>query len=236
MYNIAIVEDENESVENLEECLGKYSKEANVDFHIKRFRNGAEFVLNYKAVFDLVFMDIDMPKMNGLEAAKKLREVDSEVILVFVTLLVKYAIRGYEFKAFDYMIKPVVYGLLKIRLDKILIEREKARKKDITLPLNNGFLRVDAFSLNYVEVSGHNVVYHTTNGDFATYGTMKDVERMLPSNLFCKCNRSYLVNLRNVFKIDNDYLVVGRDKLFIGRTRKKEFLDALQTYETEGDK
>lgn len=235
MYNIAIVEDEDTFVEQIEEYLEKYSKEKKFEYHTTRFKNGAEFVLEYKPIFDIVFMDVDMPKMNGFEASKKLREIDKDVTLIFITLLAKYAIRGYEFNAFDYILKPVVYGSLKIKLDKIIAEREKSSKKFITIPVNSGLLRIDVHSLNYVEIDVHKIIYHTSEGDYEAYGTMKSVEKILPSDLFCKCSRSYLVNLRSVSKIENDYIVVGKDKLWVGRTRKKEFLDALQNYELSGN-
>lgn len=232
MYNIAIVEDEKESTDVLEQCLNRYSKEKNVSFRITTFKNGAEFVLKYKPIFDVVFMDVDMPKLNGFEAAKKLREVDSEVVLIFVTMLAKYAIRGYEFDAYDYILKPIVYGSLKIKIGKVLKERKKVGNRDIVLPVGNGFLRIDAFSLDYIEISGHNIIYHTNEGNYETYGSLAVIEKVLPKNLFCRCNRCFLVNLRSVFKIEGDYVVIGENRLFIGRTRKKEFLKAMQKYES----
>ena len=235
MYSIAIVEDEDDFVLSLESYLEKYSKEKKIEYKTTRYRNGAEFVLEYKPDFDVVFMDIDMPKMNGFEAAKKLREIDQEVTLIFITMLAKYAIRGYEFNAFDYILKPVVYGSLKIKLDKVIVEREKIKKKEITIPLSDGFIRIDISSLNYVEIEGHHIIYHTSDGDYQFYGTMKMVEKILPTKVFCKCSRSYLVNVRNISKIENDYVVIGKDKLWVGRTRKKEFLKAIQDYEIYGE-
>ena len=91
--NICVVDDEIENIENLKKMLNQYSKENNVEFNITSFNDGWEFISTYKPIYDIVFLDIVMPKMNGLEAAEKLRNKDKVVLLIFITNMSKYAVK-----------------------------------------------------------------------------------------------------------------------------------------------
>ena len=117
---IAIVEDEAASAQLLEECLLRYRTEAGAEMMITRFSNAEELLRDYRGEFDLLFMDVDMPGINGIDASRRLREMDSRVVLIFVTNLAQYAIYGYEVDALDYILKPVNYYALKLKLRKAL--------------------------------------------------------------------------------------------------------------------
>ena len=99
MLRIAIVEDEDQEAQILSDCLNKYAQEHKCVYSIQRFSDGVAFLSAEKAVFDLVFMDVEMPFMDGLKTAEKLREKDSQTVLVFVTKLFQYAVNGYEYNA-----------------------------------------------------------------------------------------------------------------------------------------
>ena len=123
MYKIALVDDEFESAELLSHHIEKYANDCGILFNISRFKNGLNFIEDYTPEYDIVFMDIDMPQMNGLEAVEKLREIDSAVLVVFVTYLSKYATHGYKYDALDYMVKPISYSAFRITMDRA-IQRE----------------------------------------------------------------------------------------------------------------
>lgn len=230
MYKVAIVEDEHESAENLIKCLDEYTKECDVQFSFTHFKSGLDFLERYSFDYDVIFMDIDMPKMNGLKVAKELRKIDQSVLLVFVTFLAKYAIKGYEVDAMDYLLKPLNYNAFKLKLDRILSRCEKRDNTEIVLPTSEGSIRINVADLNYVEVENHHITYHTANGNYQAYGAMRTILKQLPTEQFYMCNRCYLVNLRNVTRIDGYSVMVGSETLSISRPRKKEFLDALHRY------
>ena len=230
MYKIAIVEDEWESAENLTECFEKYTEEYGVEFNITHFKNGFNFLDEYTPDYDIVFMDVDMPKMNGLNTAKKLRAIDTSVVLVFVTFLAKYAINGYEVGALDYVLKPVNYNTFKIKIDRAIGSCASKAREEALLPTLGGTMRIELYKLNYIEISNHDIVYHTQDGEIRAYGTMRAIEKLLPEKQFCKCNRCYLVNLRNVTRIDGGTVSVGGDILAVSRPRRQAFLDALHEY------
>ena len=110
MYTIAIVEDDKTQAASLKEYLLRYAAENGEAFAVKTFSNAVIFLEKYTAVYDVVFMDIKMPYLNGIAAAHKLRELDKGVLLFFITSLTQYAIRGYEVDALNYIVKPVEYN------------------------------------------------------------------------------------------------------------------------------
>ena len=110
MRNIAIVDDDENIRQQLQSYLKKYTENFGEDFVVSEFSIPEAFLTNYKSNYDVVFMDIDMPGMNGLQAAKRLRELDEKVVLIFVTNLAQYAIKGYEVAATDFVVKPVEYS------------------------------------------------------------------------------------------------------------------------------
>ena len=109
MYHIAIVEDEAEFSMQLQTFLEQYQKEETIRFKISVFHSGEELLKEYQPVYDVILLDIEMPGINGMDAAAKLRESDQEVVLMFITNIASYAIRGYEVGALDFVMKPLTY-------------------------------------------------------------------------------------------------------------------------------
>ncbi len=230
-YNIAIVDDEQQSIDSLRQCLDLYANEFGVDFNIELFTDGADFLSGYKSGYDVVFMDVDMPKLNGLLTAKSLRGFDDDVVLVFITNLAKYAIKGYEVNARDYILKPLNYSAFKMKIKRILASVKIRQDKNILLSNNGTTVKVDESSIYYIEISNHNIIYHTVKGDFSSYGTMKLVEKNLSKSQFFRCNSGYLVNLEHISKvIGNEVVISNGDRLVISRARKKEFLEHVHKF------
>ena len=109
MIRVAIVEDEDIAARQLEQCLQQYESGHDIRFSSCRFRDALEFLEQYQPLYDLIFMDIGMPGLDGMEAAVRLRAMDSVTPLIFVTSMVQYAVRGYEVDALDFVVKPVRY-------------------------------------------------------------------------------------------------------------------------------
>ena len=109
MLRCAIVEDSPRELEHLKECLARYSAERDIPLETTAFGDAASFLEHYRADYDIVFMDIELPGINGMEAAHRLREIDRQVILIFVTNMAQFAVKGYEVDALDYIIKPAQY-------------------------------------------------------------------------------------------------------------------------------
>lgn len=121
IINIAVVEDEQQQILNYQNYLDRFQKERKITVKTHYFNDGLFFLEQYhQNEFDIVLMDIAMPQMNGLETAKRLRTVDKNVCLIFITTLAQYAIKGYEVDALDFLIKPVRFDLFSIKLEKAI--------------------------------------------------------------------------------------------------------------------
>ena len=107
---IAVVEDEEICRRELRSCIEEFMGRDGREWgtpEISEFSDAEAFLSGYRSVYDIVFMDIEMPGMSGMRVAEKLREMDGDVTLVFVTKMAQFAIKGYEVDAFDYILKPV---------------------------------------------------------------------------------------------------------------------------------
>lgn len=231
MVNIAIVEDERAASNLLREHLTRFSEEKGVQFSVRIFENAVIFLTNYHADFQVIFMDIEMPHLNGMEAAKKLREIDPTVVLVFITNMAQYAIKGYEVDALDFVLKPVSYYRFSSLLQKILRQMEKRRDVVLTIRTPGSVRRLSASSVAYISVEDHLLLYHTEDGVIESWGSLKSVLENLAPHGFIQINKSSVVNLRHVRSVSGDTMLVGDTAKFtLSRGRKAEVLAALNRF------
>ena len=227
--SIAIVEDSREEAETLLAYFARYGTEKGVAFKTAHFTSGEEFLSKYRPVYDLVFMDIGLPKLNGMEAAARLRELDRAVTLIFVTNMAQFAVKGYEVDAFDFVVKPVSYANFALKLQRALNKLERRRDTEVLITLSDSIFRIPASRIKYVEISGHKMVYHTTEGELSAYGNLKEAEAALGGQ-FVRCNNCYLVNLNYVQAVRGYTALVDGDELQISRPRRKVFVQAINDF------
>lgn len=232
MIRVALVDNEPNESRHLRSLLDRYSESSSVYFQICVFENGMQFLEACRAnQFDLVFMDVDMPHMDGFQTARKLREKDPTVVLIFVTNVAQQAIRGYEVNALDYIVKPLTYEAFFLKIPKALALCQRNRSSRISVKTRTGQTVFPADSVIYISSNGHHITYYTEQGEVEAYGTMKDIERTLTEPMFFRCNSGYIVNLGFVRQCDADTLkLTNGASVEISRARKKGFLEALQKY------
>lgn len=230
MYHIAIVEDEKEFTAELQEYLKKYQTEHNVSFKISIYGDGAEILDDYQPLYDVILLDIEMPGVNGMEAAERIRKTDSDVVLMFITNMASYAIRGYEVGALDFVMKPLSYYTFSMKLTRALKRVMQRQQQQILLNIAGGIKKIGVQQIYYVEVQNRMLHYHTDEGEFVVKGTMQSVEQMLSPYSFVKCNHWYIVNLMHVSEIRGNVAIVGGHELEVSRRNRTAFLKALTEY------
>lgn len=227
MYRIAVVDDDREFSAKLREYLEQYARENDESFEIEVFYDGAEILKDYTPRYELILLDIEMPAVNGMEAAQKIRELDESVVLMFITNMAQYAIHGYSVGALDFVMKPISYYPFSMKIKRALKRVQKKEIPTILLTTSDGVRRLKVSQIYYVEIQGHMLHYYTEEGEFVMRGTLSSVEKMLPSSLFVKCNHWYLVNLMHVTEVRKNTTVVGNFELEVSRRNRAGFLKAL---------
>lgn len=231
--NIAIVEDEEIPACTLKEYLDLYSKEAGVSFTVERFKSSEELLNNYRSIYSIVFLDIELPGINGMECARQLRKLDETITIIFVTNMSQYAQKGYEVDALDFVVKPVRYPAFRLKMKKAINIISQRTNNDITIKRDNGLYRTSIDKILYVEVFGHLLKYKLIDDTIETRGTLSGIEQTLQDSGFLRCNKCYLVNPKYIKGIHNyDIEMTNGEVLKISFHKKKEFMNALMKFYT----
>lgn len=230
MIRIAIVEDEEEYIQQLTTYLEEYQKSSNEEIEVTVYRDGDEITSRYKSQFDIILMDIQMKFINGMTAAQEIRNIDSSVIIIFITNMTQYAIQGYKVGAMDYILKPISYFAFAERIRQAVSKLKHRNSNYMVIPIKGGVIRLDIADIYYIEVQGHNLIYHTSTGLYTSPGTISAAEKALSSYGFSRGNKSYLINLAHVDGIQDKCAQVKGESLPLGRPRQSAFLQDLTKY------
>lgn len=230
MRNLAIVEDEDDAAELLNSYIEKFAVAAGQEFNVIRFKNAVEFLEDYKAVYTVVFMDIQMPKMNGMDAAIELRKLDKTVSLIFITNMIQFAQKGYEVDAVSFLVKPVNYFDFSMKFRKALDISVLNEERSIIVRNQGGLCRISTDKLMYVEIISHRLYYHLIDDVVEVTGVLSVVEKELGAYGFLRCNKCYLVNPQFVVGVKGFDVQVGNAVLQISRPRRAAFLSELANW------
>lgn len=228
---IGIIEDDPASAQLIVDYLKRYQSEFNQEFTVSLFDDGETLVERYKPTYDILLMDIEMARMNGLQAAKKIRERDDSVVIVFITAAPQYAISGYEVQALSYVLKPVPWFAFSQELKRSIDAVRRRNDDSMLVETGTNQMRVLLSDILYIESIRHTIIIHTFDGKLSITGTLKELETRLAEHDFFRSNSCYLVNLRHVTGVrDQDSVMSNGELLRISRPRKKAFMQALTDY------
>ncbi len=230
MIRVAIVEDEAEIREQLMGYVQRYTRQYGTAFEVKTFADGLEILEDYRPAYDLILLDIEMKHLDGMETARRIRELDPDVMLMFITNMAQYAIKGYAVGALDYVLKPVPYFAFSQQLQKVEAQLRRRTRHYLAVPVEGGLRRLDTSRIYYIESEGHRVHFYTEEGDFVAPGALKALEEKLADRPFARCNSGYLVNLAQVRAVQQNTVEVGPYELQVSRPKRKSFLAALTDY------
>lgn len=222
-YRIAVVDDSEEEANTLQAHILKYFAATEDSCTLEIFHGGYSFLDGPTVGYDLIFLDVEMPGLDGLQTAKEIRMKDEEVCLVFITHFAKYAVSGYEMQAFDYMVKPLAYRDFEFKMQRILRTLKRKQGSSVYVKINREILRFDLKEVCYLEQRNHDLYWHLTEKRvYKVKRPLKDAEKELAGGTFLRCNSCYLVNLRHITALRGNIFVVDGEEIIISRAHKKE--------------
>ena len=230
MFQVAIVEDEQAYISQLTHYIEKYRRAHGTDISVSVFHDGDEILENYNGRFDIILMDIQMRFMDGMTAAEEIRKVDQKVIIIFITNMEQYAVRGYQVDALDYIVKPVEYYSFSRKLDRAISRIRRHGSSFITIHAGGGIYKIPASQIIYIESEGHNLHFFTTGGEYISRMNISDAEKELVHCGFYRCGKGYIVNLDKVDSYVDGICRLGSHSIPVSRAKKKEFLSVMTDY------
>lgn len=230
MIRIGIAEDDQAYIDQIQEYLNRYMREYGETFSVSVFRNGMQLAFDYQPVYDILLLDVEMPVLDGISAARRIRKLDGEVIILFITNMAQYAIDGYAVRARSYILKPINYYGFSLELQEAIESLKRRQVNALLLPTDDGLTKVPIGRVIYVESQKHDLLLHTSGETIRIRAKMKEMEEKLQDYYFCRSSVSYLINLAHVNGISGDSVLVGGKTLPISRQRRKEFIAALTAY------
>ena len=229
---VAIVDDEKVIREQIKKLAVKYESDCNV----KDYETGEELLAEGKK-FEVVFLDIQMEGMNGIDTARALREKQEDMVVIFITGVKEYVFEAFDVSAFHYLLKPVeekkfsgVFELAKKEVEK----RTTQGQKNIFIKTRNRSFTINHENILYIEKRGKKVEIHTSNEIIETYASMNDLEKQLGGN-FYRCHRGYLVNMAHIAEYENDSISLSNgENIFMAKERYNEFVKEYMRYLRNG--
>ena len=208
MLRIAICDDEQFYREKIKYLLEEYLQAKGMLYTLHLFLSGEDFLeqCENNVRFDIVFLDISMEEVDGIQAAQRIRSFHSDTYIVFVTAFIDYALEGYKVNAVRYLMKDTLEIALEECMNAILQKMQVAR---VTFSFLEGEKRLYTDNILYVESRGHKSIFHYMESEMVSYqiyDKLDSVERNLEGYGFLRIHKSYLVNMKHIRKISN-YIV-----------------------------
>lgn len=231
MLHIAICDDETDFVTHLTTLIQQYSAETGEEIKITAYYDGMELIERYDTNIDLIFLDIQMRLLDGLHTAQRIRELDENVGIIFLTTLTQYGLEGYKYQAADYIIKPIKYVRLKAELNQWLKKHRHNDSPSIVVVNDSGKYKIALKSLRYAETFNRKLLLHTEQENIISYKSMKEMEQELSQAGFVRCHTSYLVNLFYVKGVQKlEITLITGEQIPISQPKRKAFMEQLTRY------
>ena len=228
---ILIVEDETAAYENLADMLVTIDPTLEIMGNTESVQQTVRW-LQANPRPDLIFMDIQMEKLDGLNTAEEIRKMDDAVGLFFLTSLPQYVWRGYEYGAVNYLLKPIKYARLKIELDRFFSHYHGKDEPYLSFSNDMGKYKVLYKNLRYAETCKRNVLLHFEGQEQVIYKSMKEISALLETQrLFAKCHASFIVNMAYVKSVENlEAVLATGERIPISQPKRKAFMARLADF------
>ena len=226
-YNICICEDELSTQKTLSCLVKQYFINRHLSYDIKCYTYGVVLLADYKDGFynpDILLINVHLPKSNGINICKELRELKYEGIILFVTGDYTHAIHGYEVDARAYLLKPFNKDKIYSTFDRILANSNM--RAYYVIKTHHRIVKIPKSQIVYIEsIKNQCVVHCKDNIDYSIYKKLSDVEKELDDNHFLRCHQSYLINMDYVEQASDDFALSTGDIIPIRKHELKAIKD-----------
>lgn len=225
---IAICDDEQCFLDDFRRIAGSLYR--SLDILIDSFSSGSALLKQFRLkAYDLVFLDIEMPEMDGITLAAELRALSEDVSIVFLTGHIEYAIKGYEVNAMRYLTKPADEQKIRDVVDRVLHKMEDG--KQLWIRTDEGDMRLRLRDVLFIESQNQNVIINTAADSYSVRGNMSDYEARLTPDGFFRIHRSYLVALAKIQRISGREIVMDDGTILpVSRSRETKLREALFSF------
>ena len=227
MINIGICEDELHYIVNIKDMLGDILSTYSINYKIYEFSSGEELLSNYPKDLDILIMDIQMKIINGMDTARKIREFDQNLEIIFMTSFSEFMQEGYEVKAYRYILKPISERKISRNILPCINEIMKKKNNYLTINVKNYVDRIKIDSIVYIETDRPNILIYTNDNKYTTKMSISKIDKILREHGFFRCHNSYIVNLKLVESMNSNTLKIGEKYIPISKYRVKELKLAL---------
>ncbi len=229
MIEIAICDDEKRIIERIEDLI----KKQNTDCHIESFQTGNELLADQKR-FDLIFLDIQMDGINGMETAKAVREYDRKTVIIFVTAVKEYVFEAFDVGAFHYLLKPIreekFAEVFENAVKEIQERRIRRETPALFIKTKNKSYTLNQSKIIFIESRKRKAAIHTAKNTLEVYAVMKELQEKLGSS-FYRCHRGYLVNMAHITEYSSDMIEMDNgERVYLAKEKYQEFVKAYMRY------
>jgi len=230
MITIAICDDEKQTADQIRKLVNGFFREKSMETSIACFSSG-EDLLKYDKSIDILFLDIQMKGMDGMETARKLRSRNFKGYLIFVTVLEEMVFQSFEVQAYDYLVKPVEEKRFAKTMERLFASMQNVSEEKLLV--QKGYERsiISFEEIVFAEVIDRKVYLHLVSSEVVDfYDKIENLEERLDSRFF-RCHRSFLINLKYLKSYKNGvaYMENGKE-IPISRLRSKAFSEVILQY------
>lgn len=228
MLRITYAEDEKQERERIDNYLHTYAQTKGLALDISCFEDGEKLLECYPEKTDILLLDIEMKQMDGMTAARQIREFDRRVQILFVTNLISYAIEGYEVQAADFLVKPIRYPVFASRMDRVLERIQVNQPRFLLTSYAKEKSCCQIQEIAYIESANKKTYIHLTDGTVQMSSEpLYILEEKLSDEPFYRCHNAFVVNLAKIRSMDGAEILIGQTRIPVSKYRKKDFLQAL---------
>lgn len=209
---IAICDNERQIIEDYTKIINDYLYEKNIVCSVDGFADGKSFLL-LSNEYDLVFLDYDLPDINGMDIARKIRESNGRIIIVFLTAYAEHVYDSFEVDTFRYLLKPVSEEKIYEALDKFFDIYNHNRK--IAIPTGTSVICIDVDEVIYIEAAKKHTKIKTTGNEYIANKAISVYQTEIANPHFFRTHRGYIVNMRYISTVEKNTITLTNGEIIL---------------------